>query len=637
MSDLIALGYGWHDIEDNYQYRWTQDKFSINVLSTDVDSIILTLKCNKIYTDYCLYTSTNDWKTSGKINLVEGVNMVNIPTDKVSEIKFKCSSFIPSDFSPSTDSRTLGVQMCKFTVKSGNSLKELPIKDVKLHTELLIDSSYDLTEKTGYITLKSGWHELEENKQRWTNGNGELLIKTDKYKQAKLCVYSRRNQILKIGLNDFSEKVEKLFTGRNEVYVDIEGVQKINLISDTFSPKDVEPYSKDTRKLGVQLTGLSVMGDIDVRDIPIKNLFFDHDVPQILSFVKKYTFKEENIKTIGGFGDIMVENLTDVEGGKLNLNNQLVFFSHRSGWSFVIDALTKYHNKEGIQFEGFLEKPFIWARKQLIEEGMLPFKQPWVGVLHNPWEFPIDNNEHVTSEDLVKSTIFQKSLGSCKGLYCLSKELMKKVKKEVDVPVNFLYHPTEFPKTKNFSMEEFKENGEKKILEVGSWLRKVNSLFMLEVDKKVWNKVKVIPALLNFEKMVNQIKSERERFKLNVTKKMQDSVKNIPPLSDDEYDDFLTRNIVFVDLYASSANNAIIECMARGTPILVNPLPAIIEYLGRDYPLYFYTIEEASEKVNNLKLIEETHQYLLECPTRKFITKEYFLQEFEKSSIFKNL
>ena len=636
MNDLIALGYGWYEQEG--EHRWTQDKFSIHILDQDIDCIFLTCRCNKIFSDYTVFASINDWKTGGKINLTDGLNMINVPLDKTLEAKFKCSSFIPANLGASNDFRVLGIQVVKFTIKCGNNVREILMKDVKLRADLFVDSDYEINDTTKFVTLKSGWHELEENKQRWSTGNGEILINTDRYKMMKIRVFSKKNQVLRILLNDFNEKLEKLFSGNNEIYIDIDGINKINLISDTFSPRDAEPYSKDSRQLGTQLIGMSVMGDVDARDIPIKNIFFDHDIPQLRSFVQKYSFKNHNIKKIGGFGDIVINKLTDVKDGKINLNDNLVFYSHRSGWGYVIDALTKHHNKDGVKVEGFLEQPFIWNRKWLIENGTLPFKEPWVGFLHNPWTFPIDNNEHVTSEDLVRSTIFQKSLETCKGLYVLSKDLMKSVKKEVGVPINFLYHPTEFVgKDKMFSINEFRENGDKKILEVGSWLRKTNSLFMLNADKKVWSKVKVIPALLNFEKMLAQIKSEREKFKLNVTKTMQESVKHISPLSDDDYDVFLSKNIVFCDLYASSANNAIIECMVRGTPILINPLPAIVEYLGKDYPFYFNTIDEASDKVNNLKLVEETNQYLLNHPTREFLKKEYFIQEFENSSIFKSL
>ena len=41
------------------------------------------------------------------------------------------------------------------------------------------------------------------------------------------------------------------------------------------------------------------------------------------------------------------------------------------------------------------------------------------------------------------------------------------------------------------------------------------------------------------------------------------------------YDKLLSRNLVFLDLYAASASNVVIECMRRNTPLLVNPLPAV--------------------------------------------------------------
>ena len=39
--------------------------------------------------------------------------------------------------------------------------------------------------------------------------------------------------------------------------------------------------------------------------------------------------------------------------------------------------------------------------------------------------------------------------------------------------------------------------------------------------------------------------------------------------SDEEYDKLLSENIIFVELYDSSANNLVIECIARNTPILI--------------------------------------------------------------------
>ena len=43
---------------------------------------------------------------------------------------------------------------------------------------------------------------------------------------------------------------------------------------------------------------------------------------------------------------------------------------------------------------------------------------------------------------------------------------------------------------------------------------------------------------------------------------------------------------MILSLVDASANNAVIDCIARATPLLVNPHPAVIEYFGADYPTY---------------------------------------------------
>ena len=80
-----------------------------------------------------------------------------------------------------------------------------------------------------------------------------------------------------------------------------------------------------------------------------------------------------------------------------------------------------------------------------------------------------------------------------------------------------------------------------------------------------------------------------------------------------------------------------IECIARATPILVNPIPAVKEYLGKDYPLYFDSLEEAAEKIKDLKLVQQAHEHLLNCETRKKLPAEYFLKSMKESDVYKLL
>ena len=53
------------------------------------------------------------------------------------------------------------------------------------------------------------------------------------------------------------------------------------------------------------------------------------------------------------------------------------------------------------------------------------------------------------------------------------------------------------------------------------------------------------------------------------------------------YDLLLMQNIVFINLIDASAVNTILECIVRNTPIIVNKIDGIIDYLGEDYPLYY--------------------------------------------------
>ena len=79
-------------------------------------------------------------------------------------------------------------------------------------------------------------------------------------------------------------------------------------------------------------------------------------------------------------------------------------------------------------------------------------------------------------------------------------------------------------------------------------------------------------------------------------------------------------------LYDTSANNAVVECIARNTPILINRLPASEEYLGKDYPFFFNDIDHASSLLYDLDKVYEAHIYLKNMD-KKWISGTYFAQD----------
>ena len=76
---------------------------------------------------------------------------------------------------------------------------------------------------------------------------------------------------------------------------------------------------------------------------------------------------------------------------------------------------------------------------------------------------------------------------------------------------------------------------------------------------------------------------------------------------------------------------------SRATPLLINPLPGVIEYLGADYPLYFETLAEAAAKALDTSLLLETHEYLKSCETRPKLSADYFLNSFRDSQVYRSI
>ncbi len=349
--------------------------------------------------------------------------------------------------------------------------------------------------------------------------------------------------------------------------------------------------------------------------------------------------------------------------GKINLGSQRVFTYHRSGWNFAIQSLSSLHNPQGILFDGCLENQFLFQHNRIgkrsprilakmqadgvfkslassEEKGIIPYQKPWVGFLHNPQSMPIWFNYQSSPQKLFEKEIWQASLSHCVGLFALSEHFAHWLREQTGKPVSVLTHPTEIP-DKQFDFNQFLANPQKKVVQIGWWLRKLHSIYQLPLAQNNplgYEKVRLGFLFDSAESVFSQLmKVEARIYKLEIDENYLTNTKVIKHIPDDEYDDLLSMNIAFVEMYDSSANNAIIECIARGTPLLVNPLPAVKEYLGEDYPMYFNTLEEAAAKALDTSLILETHEYLKSCETRQKLSAEYFLDSFCNSEVYQLL
>lgn len=312
---------------------------------------------------------------------------------------------------------------------------------------------------------------------------------------------------------------------------------------------------------------------------------------------------------------------------KFKIPNQQKFPNHRHGWDDVVASLQSLHNSNGILLDTTIDVKIAHEFNRYKNE--LPTKESWVGFSHlTPLKPP--KNRYFDFKNLgdvfTNDSFIRDLLSQCRGLFVLS-QYVKNYLSTLNIPISVVYHPTQLDVLK-FDIKNYN----KCIVHCGFFLRKFHSFVKL---KTKYTKKFLFPGHLTQlatdiatdDIMTHCDKNEIDMFYNNIDK--------LNNLSHKEYDYLLANNLIFVDFYDSSANNTIIECIARNNPIIVNKNPAVVEYLGVDYPLYFDSLEEASEKINS-KNIFDAYEYLLN-KDKTFLTYEYFLDSIINSTIYKNL
>ncbi|MCX6278322.1 MAG: hypothetical protein NT004_09515 [Bacteroidetes bacterium] len=316
--------------------------------------------------------------------------------------------------------------------------------------------------------------------------------------------------------------------------------------------------------------------------------------------------------------------------GRINIAGfpGISYGNHRSGWNYAMRSISILHNPSGILFDPFIERTFAWNPK-----GIRPHQVPWVGFIHVPPCIPSHLPQNQSNKEIFNSAAWRKSLPFCKGLFTLSAYHKLYLETILKVPVNNLLHPTEFPQL-TWSSTLFHQNKEKKIIQIGWWLRKIYSIHRLRA--KGYQKIFLMKNEDNMDEIMKR-ELEHTPGKEFLTPECIAQTKTMKFIPNKQYDRLLSENIVFLDLYDASANNTIVECIARNTPILVNPIAPVVEYLGIDYPLYFTSLEEAAEKIGDTDMILRSHHYLANHKIKAKLTGDYFRQSLLSSAIYQSL
>lgn len=303
---------------------------------------------------------------------------------------------------------------------------------------------------------------------------------------------------------------------------------------------------------------------------------------------------------------------------------------HRFGWNAAVKVLKdKFHDDSSdIALDDFVE--FSFFAKPETTKDILPYTFKWIGFLHHPSNVTFPFDVKFGAPALFASEKFQKSLDNCKCLITLSETLARDARVLLErtphknKPIITLNYPTNL-EVKKFNIDAFRKTP--KVVMLGWWLRKMESLYKLKTSHPKFFMLGSSEWARGQHDLALKLYNEK---RLSNIKWSEPDASVLPWLSGDMYDNFLSSCVVFQDLIDTSANSAVIECIASQTPVLVNYHSAVIEYLGRDYPLYYDSIEEASEKLANERIIIEAHEYMGQKEIRQRISYDTFALEFEK-------
>ena len=292
---------------------------------------------------------------------------------------------------------------------------------------------------------------------------------------------------------------------------------------------------------------------------------------------------------------------------------------HRAGWQYVINGIDDNlgtFDPRATFCDLYLDRTFHWNYELNTKLGIIPYNKFWIGFIHHT---TITQYTDYNVVEMFKKPLFVESLKYCRGLFVLSQYLQENVKKiidamQLDIIVERLYHPTEFILEKNcFTMSKFINNKKRKIIQIGAWYRDINHIYKLSLGNNILGLEKCALIGSNMEGHYNAVASTEQISRDKIVRDKITSYSEVTLINkvhNFEYDMLLCENIVSIYLIDCSAANTIIECMVRNTPILINRLPAIIEYLGKDYPFYYDNLTEASLKANNIDTIKKTYLYL---------------------------
>jgi hypothetical protein len=303
-----------------------------------------------------------------------------------------------------------------------------------------------------------------------------------------------------------------------------------------------------------------------------------------------------------------------------------VFYQHRGGWKCVLDNLISdnfYNQESEYYFFDMIEQYFLFKTDYVC-------KNKWCGIIHCTPKTP-RYLDVVNINNLFVNKNFIESLKHCFLIITLSEYITIFLQNKFNtlglkIEVYTIKHPVVSENIPLFNFNMYEKNKHKYVIQIGQQLRQLTSIYLLNnsTHSRLW-----LTGDKNTDNSENKLNKEC-KF-LHIDKKLlNNNVKMLYTKTFEEYDKLLSKNIVFIHLFDAAANNTVLECIIRNTPIIVNKIQGVVDYLGEDYPLYFNNLEEVDSILKNNDLLRRSHEYLMNMDKTHLTIQNFTSQLYTK-------
>lgn len=287
---------------------------------------------------------------------------------------------------------------------------------------------------------------------------------------------------------------------------------------------------------------------------------------------------------------------------------------HRSGWPNIVKELFKLNSEDGILFDDFVEQNFCYSKPKVYTED-------WVGVFHHPPHPPVFSNEKERMDVYLNLPEFKESAKHLKLAITLSDYHRDELAKYLDCPVVSIPHMIEGDFDK-WSLSNWNKNHDKKIIQLGVYLRNTQLINQIPSISGV-KKVRLWTGMEWTQEYDSKV---TEYWKSNKLRNFYNKAEDLSYVPASKFDELLTENVIVAEMFDASASNGVLDCIVRNTPIIINRHPAVEEYLGKNYPLYF---SHPNEIPGLLSKVGQAHEHLTKLDKSKF-SSQFFLSQVVK-------